>query len=143
MTVPVWILLAFALWTLAVVGLTVGTYRWVEMLLRREDFASWGEYRIEGAGWYRRAMRAHANCVENLPLYGALVLVTVAAGVDLPALDLFAVVFMAARIGQTTVHVAFPQTNRVVFFRSAFFHIQWFCMLAMAVVTALYATPGR
>jgi len=138
-TVPVWVLLAFAIWTLLVVGNTVGLYRWVRMLTGRDDFASWGEYRIEGAGWYKRAMRAHANCVENLPIFGAIVLAGVVAHLDLPVLSVLAVVFMAARVLHTTVHVAFEQTNRVVFCRSMLYHVQWFCMAGMAVVTAWHA----
>ncbi len=139
MTVPAWVLLAFAVWTLAVVGGTVGLYRWREMLARRESFASWGEYRVAGAAWYRRALRAHANCVENLPVYGAIVLVMAVARIDLPVLDVLAVVLITARVAQTTVHVAFAQTSRVVGVRSSFYHLQWFCMVAMAAITAWHA----
>ena len=32
-----------------------------------------------GPGWYRRCNRAHLNCVENLPVFGAVVLVGAAS----------------------------------------------------------------
>jgi len=37
--------------------------------------------RVEGDDWYRRAMRAHANCVENLPVFGVIVLALYASGI--------------------------------------------------------------
>jgi uncharacterized MAPEG superfamily protein len=45
-----------------------------------------------GSARYRRAMRAHANCVENLPVYTAVVVAITAAGVMSPVLDLLALV---------------------------------------------------
>lgn len=142
MTIPLWVLLAFALWTLLTLGTTHGPYRWGRILTRRSDFEEFGEYRIEGEkGWYVRGMRAHANCIENLPVYGAIVVVLTAAGIENDLLDVLAIVVMAARIPQTLVHVLFEQTNVVVFFRSIFFNTQWVCMIAMTIDVALEAMP--
>jgi hypothetical protein len=52
-------------------------------------------------------MRAHINCVENLPVYGAIVICATAAGARSGFLDALSLVFMSARICQTTVHLAF------------------------------------
>jgi uncharacterized MAPEG superfamily protein len=52
-----------------------------------------------------RAMRAHANCVENLPVYAAIVVAIAASGVQSPMLDTLAVVLFAARVLQTVTHV--------------------------------------
>lgn len=134
MTVPGWVLLAFALWTLALLAATVGVHRWYGILTRRANFATWSEYRIEGPGWYRRALRAHANCVENLPVYAALVLVAFIGNIDHAALDMLAVTLMVARVLHSTVHIAFEQTNAVTAVRSGLFIAQWLCMVAMAVV---------
>ena len=54
-------------------------------------------------------MRAHANCVENLPVYGAVVVGLVASGIRSPLLDGLAIVLLLARVCQTIVHVAFWQ----------------------------------
>jgi uncharacterized MAPEG superfamily protein len=87
MTIPVWVLLGFAVWTLLVLMLTVGVYRWALILTGRMPIREWRADGQQGPEWYRRAMRAHANCVENLPVYGAIVVVIVAAGLHDPWLD--------------------------------------------------------
>ena len=139
MTIPVWVLLGFAAWTLLVLAMTIGTYRWKNILTGRVHFSEYGEYKIEGAGWYKRAMRAHANCVENLPVYAAIVVVLTAAEIASPVLDVFALILLGARVLHTSVHVAFEQTNLVVGMRSALFHTQWLCMAAMIAVIATRA----
>ena len=140
MTVPLWVLLAFAAWTLLVLAGSVGHYRWSRILSGQSRFADFGEYRIEGAEWYQRGMRAHANCVENLPIYGAIVVVITAAGVDRPSLDVLALILIGARILQSLVHVLFEQTNTVVTFRSIFYNIQFACMAAMVGVVVYGVT---
>lgn len=134
MTVPVAVLLAFALWTLLVLFFTVGVYRWTRILSRRAQLTEFPADQPHGEDWYRRAMRAHANCVENLPVYGAIVVAIVATGVSSPLLDALAVVLLVARVGQTLVHVALRQTNAVIGVRFSFFAIQAACMLGMAGV---------
>ena len=59
-------------------------------------------------------MRAHANCVENLPVYAAVVVVITAAGIASPVLDLLALVFIAARVAQTSIHVLLEETPAAV-----------------------------
>jgi uncharacterized MAPEG superfamily protein len=110
----------------------VGVYRWSRILTRREEIASFRADRVEGADWYQRAMRAHANCVENLPVYGAIVVALLATGVASPWIDRLAVLLLAARVAQTSVHIALPQTNRVVAVRFSFFLTQALCMLAIS-----------
>jgi uncharacterized MAPEG superfamily protein len=139
MTIPLWTLLAFALWTLGVLGFGIGVHRWSQILRGKANFATFAEFRIEGPAWYCRAMRTHQNCVENLPIYGALVLVATLAHVHSSVVDVAAIVFMLARVLHTTVHVAFEQTNRVVAARSTLFNLQVVCMTTMGVVTAWHA----
>ncbi|TAK39019.1 MAG: MAPEG family protein [Lysobacteraceae bacterium] len=53
----------------------------------------------------QRLARAHANCVEGLPIFGGLLLVAIATertGIT----DSMAYVFLAARIFQSLVHLA-------------------------------------
>ncbi len=139
MTTPVWVLLGFALWTLLVLFATVGVYRWSRILTGRAELAEFRADEPHGSDWYRRAMRAHANCVENLPVYGAITLAIVAAGARSPALDLLAIVLLAARVLQTLTHVLWTPTNRVVGVRFSFFLTQVACMFAMSAIVGLQA----
>ena len=137
-TTPVWALFGFAMWTLLVLVATVGTYRWTLIFARRASIAEWRADVPQGSDWSRRAMRAHANCVENLPVFGAIVLVIVVAGIRDARLDALSLTLLAARIAHTVVHVALTQTNVVAAVRFAFFFTQVVCMFAMAwIVTTL------
>ena len=139
MTIPVWVLLLFAGWTLATLLATVGVYRWSRILTGRAALSDFRADEQHGNGWYRRAMRAHANCVENLPVYGAIVVAIVATGVRSPTLDMLAVVLLAARALQTVTHVAVEQTDAVVGVRFALFFIQLVCMAGMGILVVLRA----
>ena len=132
MSIPVLALLAFAVWTLLVLFGSVGVYRWSRILSGRARLTDFPADAPEGADWYKRAMRAHANCVENLPVFTALVVVVLATGSKSPLLDALAVVVVAARVGQSLVHVGLPQSEAVIAVRFAFFATQAFSMLAMA-----------
>jgi hypothetical protein len=72
MTIPMWMLLGFATWTLLLLMAFVGVYRWVNILFSRAPIASFRSDRLEGQDWYQRGTRAHANCVENLPVFRAV-----------------------------------------------------------------------
>jgi uncharacterized MAPEG superfamily protein len=139
MTTPVWVLLGFAVWTLLTLIATVGVYRWSLILAGRTAIGEWRADVPQGSDWYRRAMRAHANCVENLPVYGALVLVLVATGIRDAWLDSLALTMLGARVLHTLVHVALPQTNPVAAVRFALFFVQVVCMLAMTAVIVMRA----
>jgi uncharacterized MAPEG superfamily protein len=139
MTIPVWVLLLFAGWTLATLLGTVGVYRWSRILTGRAALSDFRADEPQGSAWYRRAMRAHANCVENLPVYAAIVVVIAASGVRSPMLDTLAVVLIVARVLQTVTHVTFEQTHAVVAVRFSFFFVQIVCMAAMGILVALRA----
>ena len=87
MTIPLWMLLGFATWTLILLMAFIGGYRWVNILFWKAPIASFRSDRLEGQDWYRRGTRAHANCVENLPVFGAIVLAISTAGVNGLAVD--------------------------------------------------------
>lgn len=131
-SIPVMVLLAFAVWTLLILFATVGVYRWSRILTGRVKIQEFRADHVEGEDWYKRAMRAHANCVENLVVYGAIVVVMVATGVSSATIDMLAIVLLVARILQTITHVAFKQTAGVSSVRFAFFLAQAVCMLWMS-----------
>ena len=136
MPIPVWVLLFFAGWTLATLLATVGVYRWSRILNGRAALSEFRADEPHGSEWYLRAMRAHANCVENLPVHATTVVATVASGAQSPTLDMLAVVLFAALVLQTVTHVAVRQTDAVVGIRFTFFFIQIVCMIGMGILVA-------
>ena len=141
MNVPVLVLLGFAAWTLLILFGSIGVYRWSRILTGRASIAEWRADLPQGSDWYQRAMRAHMNCVENLPVYTAIVVALIATGLQSPVVDRLAVTMLAARIGQTVVHIALPPTNAASSLRFALFFIQAVCMIAMGVVIAATSVP--
>ena len=124
MTTPIWTLVGFGLWTLLLLFSTVGVYRWSRILTGRVPISEFRADHIEGDDWYRRAMRAHANCVENLPVFGAIVFALYASGVGGATVDAVCIGILAARVVQSLVHVGLAQTDAVVSVRFAFFLLQ-------------------
>jgi len=123
-TTPIWALLGFATWTLLLLLTTVGVYRWSRILTGRVPIKEFRADRVEGDDFYKRAMRAHANCVENLPVFGAIVLALYASGTGGALVDAVCVAILAARVVQSLIHVGFVQTNTAVSCRFAFFLVQ-------------------
>lgn len=138
MTIPMWMLLGFATWTLLLLMATVGVYRWVRILFSNVPIASFRCDQLEGEDWYRRGIRAHANCVENLPVFGAIVWVISTLGINGPAVSYLSVIVLIARVCQSVVHVSHVQTNTFVAVRFAFFFVQLVCFLALIVIAASY-----
>jgi uncharacterized MAPEG superfamily protein len=138
MTIPMWMLLGFATWTLLLLMATVGVYRWVGILFSSVPIASFRSDQLEGEDWYRRGTRAHANCVENLPVFGVIVLVISALDINGPAVNYLSTLVLIARVCQSLVHVSHEQTNRFVAVRFTFFCVQLVCFLALIVIAACY-----
>ena len=137
MDVPVLVLLGFAAWTLFTLSIGVGIYRWGSILTGRASIAEWRADLPQGADWYQRAMRAHMNCVENLPVYAAIVVALMATGLHSVVIDRLAVTMLAARIAQTTVHIALPLTNAATGVRFTLYLVQAACMIAMGTICYL------
>jgi uncharacterized MAPEG superfamily protein len=141
MNIPVLVLLGFTAWTLLVLFGSIGVYRWSRILTGRASLAEWRADVPQGSAWYQRAMRAHMNCVENLPLYGALVVAFNATGLQSGTIDRLAIVLLTARIGQTLAHIVLPPTNAATALRFSLFVVQVVCMLAMGAVIAAAFSP--
>jgi uncharacterized MAPEG superfamily protein len=129
-----WSLLAFAAWTVLLLAFTVGVYRWSRILTSRAQIAQFRADAADGEGWYQRGTRAHANCIENLPVFCAIVLALSASGVGGPLVDGLSISVPIARVVQSTVHVSFVQTNRVVAVRFSFFTVQLLSFLALIAI---------
>jgi len=138
MNIPILALLAFVVWTVAVLIAGVGVHRWSRILTGRAELCSFPGDEPHGPPAYRRIVRSHANCVENLPIFAALVLAAAAVGAASTTLDALAVAVVIARIGQTTAHVA-SGSNRAIGVRFGFFAVQLVCFLWMAGLIVPYA----
>ena len=142
MTVPVWMLLGFAAWTVLLLLSTVGVYRWSRILTGRVPIRDFRADQVEGEDWYRRSMRAHANCIENLPVFGAIVFALYVAGVGGATVNFLSISVLAARVTQSLVHVSLVQTNTVATVRFAFFLVQLISFLALIVMVVRHAWPS-
>ena len=142
MSIPMWALLGFAAWTALLLTFTVGVYRWVEIFAGRAGVAGFPAVAVEGADWYKRSMRAHANCIENLPVFGAVVMALNQSGVSGPWVDALCIATVVARVIQSTIHVSTVQTDAVVAVRFSFFSVQLVSFLALMGMVVRHALVG-
>jgi uncharacterized membrane protein YecN with MAPEG domain len=77
---------------------SIGVYRWSRIVTGRASISEWRADAPQGSEWYQRAMRAHMNCVESLPIFGALIMGLVATGLESPTINALAVTFLFARL---------------------------------------------
>jgi uncharacterized MAPEG superfamily protein len=139
MSIPVAALLAFAIWTITLLALTIGIVRWSMIFSGKAELKSFPGDEAHGSPFYRRATRAHANCIENLPVFGAIVFAAETTGAQSPTLDGLAIAVIAARIGQTTAHLS-SGSNAVIGIRFSFLMVQlgaFFWMAALIVQHAI------
>ncbi len=142
MSIPVAALLAFALWTISLLALTIGVVRWGMIFVGKAELKSFPGDEPHGSPFYRRATRAHANCIENLPVFGAIVLAAETSGATSATLDMLAVSVVLARVCQTTAHLS-SGANAVIAVRFSFLMVQlvaFFWMSALIVQHALAAS---
>lgn len=133
MSIPIFALLGFALWTLVILFGAVGVYRWSRILTGRTRLSHWTADPDAGSGIYPRAMRAHMNCIENLPVFGAIVFAIDHMGLESAFLDGLAIIVLGARVVQSLIHILLEQTDRVILIRFGFYFSQIVAMIAMAV----------
>ena len=135
MSIPVLVLLLFALWTMFTMIAFLGSYRLGRIWSGRGRPREYAFPDLETSDWHRRAVRAHLNCLENLPIYGAIVLAIVVTQISSPTLDRLAIVFLSARILHALIHVFLPNRNRVILLRFTVYVAQLVCMIWMGVFT--------
>ncbi len=114
-------LLGFAAWTIALL-VCLAVFRTLQVQTAgraANSFAPSGDD-VEGLG--KRLTRAHANCYENLPIAGAIMLYAIATN-QTAATDGLAYLYLAARIAQSVVHLI-STSNMFVLFRFLLFIVQ-------------------
>ncbi len=132
MTPSLTALIVFALWTIVLL-LSIGAVRVGQVLAgkaRANDFPGGIKH---GGDMYWRLNRAHANCVENLPVFGAIVLAAAASGHVCATFDKLAWAVALARIPQSLAHIS-SGSELAVNIRFLFFAVQLVSMIAMAVM---------
>ncbi len=115
-------LLAFAAWTLFLPMIYAGYRTWLVLTGKKRADAWTRGQPTDDPGFIVRASHAHANCVENLPVFAAVVLAAVALGQS-AVVDALAVYFIAARLAQSIVHMI-AVNHWAVFIRANFFFVQ-------------------
>lgn len=105
MTTPLWCLLGFAMWAVVLVS-AIGGVRALQVVTRQKRANEFPSGQPHGGDMYWRLNRAHLNTLENLPIFGAVVVVGVLSGVDAPLFSTLASVVLGARIAQSVIHVS-------------------------------------
>ena len=125
MTVSVQALLLFTGWTFLLV-LIVFSYRGAA-LLTGTAITSWprGSKNPNDPGFIQRIADAHANSLENLPIFAVLVLAAAAIGKPEVTAPL-AMYVVYARVAQSAVHIAGINTP-LVLARATFWTVQLVC----------------
>jgi uncharacterized MAPEG superfamily protein len=96
MTVALWSLLAYALWTALLQGIG---------LTRGPDVAG-SAVASADAERLRRLALARRDCVEGLPVFGTVVMVSDQGGLLHPAIDALALAVVVLRVLQSFVYLA-------------------------------------
>ena len=133
-------LVGFVLWTIALVGMVVLHRVYLTLTgQKRADQLSQALYK--GPIWYERAIEAHKNCLENLPLFAAVVFVAVVTGNE-SLTDPLAFYYLGARVVQSSIHLI--AVNHVaVTARFTAYLVQIGIVLYSAVILALqYFAPA-
>lgn len=122
-------LLCFALWTALLVA-SVFLYRGIRVL-GGAAINSWprGNKPATDFPLIRRIEDAHANSLENLPLFAVIVLAAAALG-KTALIEPFAAYVVYARVGQSLVHLAGTSVP-LVMLRATFWAVQLGLMLFM------------
>lgn len=131
--IPLLCLFGFILWTVALL-LLIGAARVSQTLAGKARPSDFTPGIPHGGDRYWRLNRAHLNCLENLPLFSAVVLTGAVIGADAPWLDRFAELYLLARIGQSVTHIS-SGSDRAIQIRFAFFGVQLACLIGMIIIT--------
>ena len=139
MSIPIWMLLGFAAWTVLFLLSTIGVYRWNRILTGQTPIKEFRADQVEGADWYRRSMRAHANCIENLPVFGSVVFALYVSQLSGATISYLCITVLVARVMQSLVHVCLEQTNTVAAMRFIFYFVQIVCFVTLIAMVVRHA----
>ena len=135
MTASLYSLMGFVFWTIILL-LGIGGIRVSQVMAGKTAPNAFPSGVPHGSEFYWRLNRAHANCLENLPLFAAVVLTAYVAGIHAPIIDTLSRVVVFARIGQSLAHLS-SGSNMAVNVRFSFFLVQVASIIWMGLVIVL------
>ena len=129
MTFPLWGLVIFILWTIAiVVSLIAFRLRHLSKGGSPKDF---GTPNDDSLLW--RLYRVQSNLIENLPLYLGVVFLLTVRGVSGTVVDSLIVTYIVFRLVHSMIHIA----NLNPIFRVLSLGIQFSCLVALTVMAVV------
>jgi uncharacterized MAPEG superfamily protein len=131
MSAPLYCLIGYTAWTILLVILIVSA-RGLEVFTGKKRMNEFPGGVPHGGDAYWRLYRAHANAVENLPIFAVLVLVGTMLHVATPAFARLPAVALGARVIQSSAHIASGSVP-VVTVRFTAFATQFVCFIWMIV----------
>jgi len=136
--VPLLCLVAMAVWALVIITLVV-FWRVGEVLLGKKQLNQFPSGTPHGPALYRRLERAHANVLENLPVFGAIVITGVLLGATSPLFSKICIVYIIARVFQSFFAII-SSSLLIVYLRATFFLVQLLLCLSMVYIIVQHAT---
>lgn len=121
MTATAIALLGFTAWTMILVAM-LGGFRTSLVFTGKKAANGFNPSGEDLDGFGRRLTRAHANCYENLPVAGAVLLYAIATG-QTDVTDPAALAFLGARLAQSVAHLL-STSGPFVFIRFGFYIVQ-------------------
>ncbi|WP_416674405.1 MAPEG family protein [Egbenema bharatensis] len=129
MTVPLWGLVIFMLWTIAVVVFLLAVrIRHLAAGGSPKDFGT-----IDDNNLMWRLFRVQANLVENLPLYLGVVFLLVIRGASGGRVDLLVSLYITFRLLHSIVHIIGADPRLRVFSLA----VQFSCLISLLILTIL------
>lgn len=124
-------LLLFALWTLVMMFISQG-YRLSQIMTFKKPVNAFPRNASNNdPALFVRARDAHANCLENLPIFAAIVLAAAAMGQS-PVADAAGYYVLLARVAQSVAHMI-GTSVLLVWVRATFFFVQVILFFSMAL----------
>ncbi|MBE9182108.1 MAPEG family protein [Oculatella sp. LEGE 06141] len=134
MTVPLWGVVIFILWTIAVVVLLLAVR--IRHLAKGGSAKDFGTPNDASLLW--RLFRVQANLVENLPLYLGVVFLLTVRAITGVAIDSLVAVYITARLLHSMIHI----TGGDPTFRLISLVVQLGCLVSLTVLAVVKAAPG-
>lgn len=125
-------LLAFALWAIALVLLVV-TLRSAQVMAGGKKLTDFPSGVRHGGDFYWRVNRAHANTVENLPIFASVVFAGTTLNVSGETFSTLALTVAGARVVQSLIHMA-SGAGPALMLRFSFYAVQLVAIVWMAVL---------
>jgi hypothetical protein len=129
---PLAALVLFAVWAMILV-VSVGIWRTVLVFTGNAQANSFPSGTQHGGDRYWRLNRAHMNAVENLPIFGALVLSGFYLQVQDTWLQILPSLILYARVAQSLIHIASGSAVAVTL-RFLAYGVQLISMFILAAV---------